>query len=214
MPATAAQPGCKPQLINPAGRSYATDSVIETVCSENHCGLLPLGSRNYWVYLDSFFTNGIFDRVQTDTLRFNRNYLSLADSLIWWQPNLEAGYPELLYTNDSTLFKMEGRFFNTGMEDVRPEFMLFSGDSTRYISSFSDMAAICRSLKVQESVSTPAGIFEGCIFVDKLAPYFRHDQLILKPGVGIVRYTQEKTEMGSRKLLLQQTSTLIGFHIE
>ncbi len=205
---------CVSQTANPAGRSYAADSVIETGASLNFCGLLPLSSKNYWVYLDSAYTDGIFSRVQYDTLRYTPALKSLSDGLVWWESNISAGIPGILYSSDSALFTIEDRIFTSGIKDAKIDFSLFSGDSVRYLASFEDAAAMGRSLKIQTALKTPAGTFNDCVYFEKNARNYRKDQVILKPGLGVLKYIHERAPVGQRVIKLQQVLTLVAFHIE
>lgn len=205
---------CEAQTGNPAGRSYSSDSVIVYACTSKHCGLLPLSTRNYWIYQDSIFADGVFSKVQYDTLRFTNTVQSLADGLVWWQSNIEVGLPDLVYANDSTLFSMADRFFTPNVKDAKKEYGLFPGDSLRYLTSFEDAAAQGRSLKVAGTISTPAGDFDENVYFEKNARNYRKDQVFFKPGIGVLRYVQEKAPLGFRVLKLQQISTLVSYHIE
>jgi hypothetical protein len=64
------------------------------------------------------------------------------------------------------------------------------------------------------SLETAAGNFSGYIYYEKNAPYFRRDQTYLKPGIGVIRYVQEKAVMGYPQVKLTQVSTLVAYHIE
>lgn len=205
---------CKMQTANPAGRSYSADSIIDYTCTSTHCGVLPLNSRNYWVYEDSIFQDGVFMQVRFDTLRFTRTQKSLTDDLVWWESNMTIGLPEKLYANDSAVYKMEDRMFTQGVKDVKKEFGMFAGDSTRYLSGFQDAAAITRSLKNTNTFNSRAGAFSETIYIEKNARNYRRDQVIFKPGIGVLRYVQEKAPMGTRIIKLQQISNLVSFHIE
>ena len=175
---------------------------------------MPLSSRNFWVYEDSVFNDGVYVRVQYDTLRYISTYQSLPDKLIWWESNISIGIPEKLYANDSTLFEMQNRMFTPGIIDVKKDFGLFAGDSVRYLASFEDAAAIGRSVKMQDAVKTPAGTFDDWILFEKNARNYRRDQVYFEPGLGVIKYIQEKAPMGTRDIKLQQISTLVAFHIE
>ena len=140
---------CILQTANPSGRSYTEDSVVTFTCTQKHCGMLPLSSKNYWIYQDSVFNDGVFVKVQLDTLRYTSTLKSLADGLVWWESNMTVGLPERLYTNDSAFFKLENRIFIQGIIDAKKDFSLFSGDSIRYLASFDDAAAVGRSLKIK-----------------------------------------------------------------
>lgn len=205
---------CILQTGNPTGRSYTSAEVESYTCTSSHCGLIPLNRKNYWVYEDSIFDNGVFVRAQKDTLRFTRNWRSMTDGLVWWESNISIGLPDVFYANDSTIFKLEDRMFTNDMLDVRKDYTLYTGDSARYITSFTDNAAICRSLKMNSTLQTAAGNFTDYIYYEKNAPYFRRDQTFFKPGIGVIKYIQEKSIMGSPYVKLQQVSTLVGYHIE
>ena len=205
---------CELQTVNPAGRSYSSDSVVNFTCTSKHCGLIPLSSKNFWIYEDSVFADGVFQKVQYDTLRFVSNKKTLSDGLVWWQSNINIGLPQTLYANDSSFFDLQDRLFTPDVKDVKKEYSLFPGDSLRYLTSFEDAAAIGRSLKVESTISSPAGMFNDCIYFEKHARNYRKDQLTFKPGVGVIRYVVEKARMGERVLLLQQVFTLVKYYIE
>lgn len=213
LPSAVTKP-CEQQTANPTSRSYASDSVVNYNCTNSHCGIFPISSKNYWVYQDSLFNDGVFTKVQYDTLRFLSQKKSLADGLVWWESSISIGLPELLYANDSTFFGLENRMFTQGIMDVKKEFGLFPGDSLRYLTSFEDAAAIGRSLKIENPVVTTAGTFDDCLYFEKNARNYRKDQVFFKPGVGVVRYIQERVPVGTRTLKLQQASNLISVHIE
>ena len=199
---------------NPAGRSYAVDSVVSFNCTDDLCAMLPLNTRNYWIYEDSIFNNGTFVRVQYDTMRFIRNWRSLSDGLVWWETNLNVGLPGKMYVSDSSFYRLENRLFTPGILDAKKDYSLFEGDSLRYLASFDDVAAQGRSVKLDNAISTWAGIFDNIILFEKNARSYRKDQVYFKPGLGVIRYIQEKAPMGSPFLKLQQISTLVGYHIE
>lgn len=205
---------CIQQTGNPSGRSYTAIELEAFTCTSSHCGFLPLNRKNYWIYLDSIYDNGVFVKAQYDTLRFIQNWRSSTDGLVWWESNIEIGLPQVLYANDSTIFKLEDRMFTQDMLDVRKDLTTYNGDSTRYITSFSDNAAICRSLKLTEPITTNAGQFSDLVYFDKNAPFFRRDQIFFKPGIGVIRYVMEKAVMGNPVVKLQQVSTLVRYHIE
>ena len=205
---------CLPQVINPDLRSYSCDSLVAVSYTLKHCGLLPLSRKNYWVYEDSIFDDGVLAKVQFDTLRFTNTYRS-PDGLIWWEPGIFVGLSEKLYVNDSAIFMTEPRLYSTDcMVDVKKEFSLFPGDSLRYLAHFDDYAAAGRSVKLNNVIEVPAGKFGDCILFDKNARSFRRDQVYFKPGLGVLKYIQEKAPMGTPFVKLQQISTLIKFHIE
>lgn len=210
---TTEQP-CIQQNDDPAGRSYSTDSVIAFTCTSSYCGLLPLSAKNYWVYLDSIYQDGVFVKTQLDTLRFSNTWKSLPDGIVWWGTNKSVGLPAVICSNDSAIFLVSDRFFTEGFKDARKEYSLFAGDSAKYLTSFDDAAAAGRSLKINNEVKTPAGQFTECIWFEKNARNYRKDQLYFKPGIGVLKYIQEKAPMGTFIIRMQQISTLVSYHIE
>lgn len=212
--AMAVPPPCIEQRDNPAGRSYDTDSLVDFNCTDRHCGLMPLSRKNYWIYQDSVFNDGVFVRVQYDTLRYTGNLRSLNDNITWWKSNLYIGLPQIMYSNDSSFFGLQPKLYNPDFKDVKRDYYLFPGDSVRYLAGFDDIAAIGRSLKMTGSFQSPAGLFDGYVYFEKNARNYRKDQVFFKPGVGVLRYIQEKAPFGQRVVKLQQVMTLVAFHIE
>ena len=205
---------CELQTANPSGRSYAADSVVAFACTQKHCGILPLSSKNYWIYEDSIFHDGVFIKVQFDTLRYLTTKKSLADGLVWWEGNISVGLPDILYANDSSFFGLTDRLFTPDFKDAKKEFGLFPGDSLRYLTSFEDAAAMGRSLKLETPLETTCGTFNDCFYFEKNARNYRKDQVYFKPGIGVVKYIMEKAPVGQRVIKLQQISNLVSFHIE
>ena len=212
-PITETKP-CELQTANPAGKSYAADSIMDFSCTDNHCGILPLSSNNYWIYEDSVFTDGVFSKLQLDTLRFTTNKKSLPDGLVWWVSNISVGLPDILFANDSSVFGLADRLFIPDFKDVKKEYGLFTGDSLRYLTSFEDAAAMGRSLRLETALITSAGTFDDCYYFEKNARNYRRDQVFFKPGIGVVKYILEKAPVGQPVIKLQQISTLVKFHIE
>jgi hypothetical protein len=212
-PLPTAEP-CIMQTANPAGRSYTNDSVVSYTCTSKHCGFIPLSTKNYWVYQDSVFNDGVFAKVKFDTLRYTTTWKSLSDDLVWWESNISVGLPDKLYANDSALFRIQDRMFIPGIKDARKDFSLFPGDSLRYLASFDDVAASGRSLKLSTVIKCPAGSFDNCLYFEKNARSYRKDQVFFKPGIGVIRYVHEMAQMGSPYVKLQQVSTLVAYHIE
>lgn len=166
------------------------------------------------MYQDSVFNNGVFVRVQFDTLRYNSNLRSLTDGLIWWESNISVGLPATLYANDSAFFTLGDRLFTPGIMDAKKDYSIPAGDSLKYLASFEDVAANGRSIRLQTAVNTAAGSFDNCIYFEKNARFYRKDQVYFKPGLGVLKYIYEKVAAGSPILKLQQVSTLVAFHIE
>jgi hypothetical protein len=210
-PVPAPEP-CILQTQNPAGRVYNDEDVTQVNYLKKCCGIIPLSVYNSWIYEDSVFNDGVFVRVQYDTLRFTKTYQSHPDDLIWWEKNnVEIGLPDMLYANDSSIFLPQYRLFSPEpVMDVKKEYGLFEGDSLRYLTSFEDNAAQGRSVKLTQTISTPAGNFSDCILFEKKAPFSRTDQVIYKAGLGVVKYRSERAGYyGPPVLKVQQVSTLI-----
>lgn len=205
---------CIEQKANPAGRSYATDSLQDYTCKEKHCGIMPLSTKNYWVYEDSVFNDGVFVRVQYDTLRYTNNIRSLSDGLTWWESELFVGLPKILYNSDSSFFGLQPKLHNPALQDVKRDYFLFPGDSVRYLAGFEDMAAAGRSLKMSGSLTVPAGNFTDYIYFEKNARTYRRDQVYLKPGLGVLKFIHEKAPFGQRVTKLQNIMTLVAFYME
>ena len=205
---------CIAQTANPAGTSYTDAQLINTSYYGKQCGLIPLSSKNYWIYEDSVFQDGQFIKVQYDTLRYTASLKSVSDNLLWWKSNIYVGLPETMYVTDSAFYEMSNRLFSTGIKDVKKDYSLFAGDSVKYLASFDDNAALGKSFKLNGDLKTPAGSFSNCIFFEKNAYTYRRDQMHFKPGVGVIKYKHEKSPMGSRTIKLQQIMTLVAYHIE
>lgn len=203
------------QTANPGNSSYPSDSLVSVNYSGKNCGLLPLNKNNYWIYQDSIFNNGVFQEVQFDTLQFEKTYLSLSDDLIWWKSNINVGLPDILYSSDSSIFGIEERMFLQEVTwDASKEYSLFSGETASYLAHFDDNAAQGKSTKLESPIDTPAGVFNDCIQFEKNARSYRKDEIYFKPGIGVIKYSEEKAPVGSPVIKLQQVSTLISFHIE
>ena len=205
---------CAMQSDNPAGRSYSWDSLQQINYTKQHCGLLPLSCENVWIYEDSIFDNGSFLRVQYDTLRYSKTIKSVNDGLIWWEGKSVAGLPDRINSTDSSLFVLENRLFIPGFADAKQSYSLFPGDSVRYLTSFGDVAAQGRSVRIPDVQHTPAGSFSDCILFDKNARNYRREQLVFKPGVGVVKFIYEEAPMGTRVIKMQKISTLISYSIK
>ncbi len=205
---------CEWQTENPAGRTYSTDLVVDYTCNSKHCGMMPLSSKNYWIYEDSIFSDGILQKVQLDTLRYTSNFKTTTDEIVWWKSNISIGIPEVLYVNDSAFFGLETRLFMLNTMEAKKGFSLFPGDSIMYITGFDDAAAIGRSLKIKSPITTPAGTFGDCIYFEKNARNFRKDQVFFKQGIGVLKYIKEAAKMGERIIKPERISTLVGYHFE
>jgi hypothetical protein len=91
---------------------------------------------------------------------------------------------------------------------------MLSTDSTRFLSSFEDIAAQAKILRLNAIISAPAGNFSDCIYFEKYSRNYRKDQVFFKPGIGVIRYVREMAPMGTSLLKMQQVSNLVSIHIE
>lgn len=208
------QEACLIQTENPLGRSYSSDSLIAINSSNKKCGLLSLNTKHYWVYLDSIFTDGIFTKIQYDTLRYIPSLQSRPDGLVWWKSSIYVGLPQLVFATDLALFSLEESLLEQGMKNVKKDFSLFEGDSMQYLTSFDDAAAMGRSIKLKNPYKVIAGSFKECIYVEKNARNYRRDQFYFKPEFGVVKYIQEMAPPGEGILKIQKILTLVSFHID
>jgi len=205
---------CLPQTDNPAGRTYLSENVIAATDTKKTCGIIPLSSKNYWVYQDSIFANGDFVSVKMDTLRYAKAWQTTTDNLIWWEGNLDVGIPRILYVNDSALFTIENQLLNPTVKQARKDYALFTGDSSNYISGFDDLGAFVRAIRVQSPLLTEGAKYSESIYFEKKSPNYRRDQVYFKTGIGVLKYITELVPMGERYFKLQRISTLVSFHVE
>src|SRR3569832_696107 len=101
---TLQETGCTQNTAIPFG-VYVPASHTPINYNTNHCGYMPLGKKNYWIYLDSFFSAGTFVRTVIDTVRFTIT-TQTPDGTIWWSRVLSinsggVGLPDYLYSTDS-----------------------------------------------------------------------------------------------------------------
>ena len=154
-----------PTKIPPRGIIYA--NFLEVTYQQSHCGYLPLGKKNYWVYLDSAFdyNTGQFLNTYIDTLRFVKTYRG-TDSIVWWYPDLYSlnfppynkGFPDFVYSTDTVLYTIS----NGGGPGGAPTAKWFSTFYTDSIHSFQlwdDTGGYLESLgyKVYSTITVPAG---------------------------------------------------------
>lgn len=194
-------------------QSYLANDFSSINYTSKHCGLIPLSSKHYWIYLDSIFDNGSFVSTKYDTLRFVKTYQTQPDGLIWWEANKYVGLPTKCYANDSSIFGLDFRLFTSNtILDSRKEIYMFGQDSLRYLTSFGDEAAIGRALHTD--LQTNVANFTNCLFFEKYARMYRRDQVYVQPGLGVVKYIHEEAPQGSLEIQIQQISTLVSFNIQ
>lgn len=196
------------------GRSYNQDSVVNFICTQSFCGLIPLNRNNYWVYEDSIFVDGVFSKVQLDTLQFS-SITSVQDGLVWWKGSMNVGLPETIFANDSSIFNLTQRLFTPGYMDVKKEFGMFPGDSIRFLTNFDDYAAQGRGVKLYSEFQVESVGYSNVVYFEKNARNYRRDQIYLQPGLGVIKYIHEKANTGyPRVVKLQKISTLVSYHIQ
>ena len=81
-------------------------------------------------------------------------------------------------------------------------------------TSFEDIAAMGRSVKMENVIQTTVAHFDNCILFEKNARNYRRDQVYFKPELGVIKYIMEKAAQGTSQIKLQQISTLVSFHFE
>jgi hypothetical protein len=205
---------CLTQTGNPDHLSYSGSDILSVRYSAKHCGLLPLSTKNYWIYLDSVYADGEFLKTEMDTLQFSQTFQTQSDGLIWWKASKEMGLPATCYSNDSAIFGLNERLFSSSpVFDVKKEIYFAAVDSIRFLTSFNDEAAIGTEKK-NSSIATSLGTFSDCIFVEKFAPTYRRDQSYFEPGIGIIKYVFQKAAAGDYIIKTQRISTLVKYHID
>jgi len=204
---------CLQQTANPDKRSYSATDFTQTEYNNKHCGLLPLSKNHLWIYQDSIFENGLFARIEMDTLQFTTTWQTQPDGITWFKANKEVGLPLFCYSNDSAIFSIEQRLFSSPqIMDAKKQIFISHIDSIRYLSAFIDEAAIATQ-KMNSPISTALGNFNDCIFLEKLAPGYRKDQVYLKPGIGVVKYIYQEAPFSSPGIEMQRISTLVNYII-
>ena len=170
---------------------------------------MPLGRKNYWVYLDSLYDdNGQFTMTRIDTLRFTQTHRS-PDSLIWWSPNKWKGFLHYNYSTDSVLYTLGSRW---GFGLQLPWAYPISQDSLETDCPYSDHSTFCKAWKIPGTVSVPAGNFTQCIRFLKKWFIGQDIDFDFKPGVGVLKFRFYVITGNQRTYL--QTSTLLSYHIE
>jgi hypothetical protein len=218
-----------PTRIPPPLYDYSITPISEIQYNQSHCGFLPLGKNNYWVFYDSIFdfNNGQFLYEALDTLRFKKTY-TFNDSIIWWGPpsftgpfnvnNSYKGYFQNIYSTDSNLYTLAEP---NGARAVIKWAYPASSDTVSGFFNWSDVPGIFQgvAIRLTSPVIVPAGTFTDCIlFIKKGIPY-DHLQLYnyYKPGLGIVKSIVRKTTFPSSIYSpghILSISTLRRYHIE
>ncbi|HNU87481.1 MAG TPA: hypothetical protein PKJ94_04300 [Ferruginibacter sp.] len=189
----------------------------EVQYQQSHCGYLPLGKNNYWVFLDSMFDyqTGQFQYSVIDTLRFTKT-LQTYDSIIWWVPEFSnyttdyKGYYDRMYSTDSTLYTLsEGAF---GYKQTVIWGRILVTDSVYSRPRWSDAGMFeCTDLKLHSPVVVPAGTFTDCSLFVKVWNRRSWQYVYIKPGIGVLRSISKWDPSGN---FIARTSTLLSYHIE
>ena len=202
---------CVQSSQTPSG--YQSSDFVEVNYNQNHCGYLPLGKKNYWIYLDSSFSaSGQFQNSFLDTVRFTKTFRT-PDGIIWWSTDGPqsvvslAGYPKYNYSTDSIVYGTT--IYHVGMAGCKWFYSIGNSSLQSENISYSDLSSPCYAQRITTSVQVPAGSFSDCTFFNKKLVYGTGIELStwFKPGVGVLR-----TDMflGSRV----STAWLISYHIE
>lgn len=181
---------CIEQTANPLATSYDTSDVLSINYSGSHCGMMPLSSKNYWVYQDSLFDgDGNSKLTRLDTLRYNKT-LQTPDHLIWWEGNKDVGLPLKIYSSHYAIYGLQKGMFLADSFYIKREFYEAASD-TSYLASFGDIVAFGKILNKSEALITEIGTFSDYILYEKYAPGYRRDRVYFVPGFGVVKYTSE-----------------------
>jgi hypothetical protein len=145
-----------------------------------------------WIYRDSLFdTQGNFERISYDTVRFEKQLQSTADNNIWWKVNSSRpkGICKYAFTTDSTLYALDRPFFGSNLTLKAYEWLqVLTADSVRRGNLLSDMAYIEITKKLKNiSVAVPQGTYTDCVETIKYLGN-NNDQIIFKPQVGVLKY--------------------------
>jgi hypothetical protein len=187
---------------------------VNTDYNKNHCGYLPLGKKNYWVYVDSVFNATGFQYAKIDTVRFDVTSIT-SDSTIWWSQSTPTSvmYPRYLYSMDSTTYVLAGAW---GYNATK-WFYSIPLDSTNEDCRSTDVSSFCIAKKMTSPVIVPAGSFTNCMYYEKLGFHGNgiNSAIWFKPGIGGLRsVTYLGSTWGILTGQLLRTSTLIGYFIE
>ncbi len=189
---------------------YPSDGLSETYYNNTHCGFMPLGKKNYWVYLDSLFdSNGGFTGTKYDTLKFTKTYYS-TDSIVWWEPNVFKGFFRFNYSTDSILYTLGDRWGNRLLVEWAKPLIT---DSTNDECIYTDHATLCKAWKINEPVNVPAGSFNQCFHYRKLWFLGNDFDFYFKPGVGVLKFWYYSKYPDGR-MKPATISTLVNFHLE
>lgn len=183
---------------------------------QSHCGYLPLGKNNYWVYRDSLFDyqTGQFQSTLIDTLRFKKTYQS-EDSIIWWEPSasiLYKGYFDKVYSVDTTVYIMAPGSF--GYRWPIPVFFPTGTDSAAKMYRWDDVFfTYTIGKKISINITVPAGSFSNCFLfttASDFQPSPPGSYRYVVPGVGIIKFKAINLQTG----YTTYTSELLSYHIE
>lgn len=198
-------------------RAY-TSGFTEITYQQSHCGYLPLGKKNYWVFQDSVFDSntGAFLSTFIDTLRFERTF-RFSDSIVWWMPKITffpgyfKGYYNLMYSTDTVLYTL-GDGGPGSLPSAKWCFPLHT-DSIHLYPHWSDAGGYeVVGYKLYSPVTVPAGSFNDCsLFIHRWNSTTGGWYIYFKPQVGILKFIVRRGPGGS---IISHTSTLLSYHIE
>ena len=206
---------CIEQTVNPLANSYDTNDVISVNYAGSHCGMMPLSSKNYWIYQDSIFdNNGFFKTTKIDTLRYTKT-LQTPDKLIWWEGSKDVGLPAKIYSSTDAIYGLQKGMFMADSMYSKREFYDADAD-TSFFAGFADIVAFGKIIHKSEVLQTEAESFSEYILYEKYAPGYRRDRVYFVPGFGVIKYTSEYYKApgppSNMKMLIK--SSLVSNHSE
>lgn len=215
-----------PALLISAGlQQVSYDSAI--------CGFMPMHKDAYWIYTDSFFNNdGSLSSISQDTLRVKGISKSpLSPSLFWTMGSRNRkGMNGMFYTTDSLLYSIQTAFTSpaylqgntwagyraAGYPRPRPIIADPRYTDTLFtMNAVSDMAYMEKVFTYNEIITVPSGSYKDCIGVHKFLYTPFSDQLIFKPGLGMVKYISYYDGSGAMFSYgaVKQVSVLTSYHL-
>ncbi|MFT5819624.1 MAG: hypothetical protein ACI8ZM_000849 [Crocinitomix sp.] len=170
-------------------------------------GLIPMSFNNYWVYADTVWAaDSTIVSTSIDTT-FSGN-LRKTGSDLWWY--LDGPSPiRNLNLSDNKIHALNSDL--TGCLYKSMSFYEATADTIFDSSSSGDVAIPRKVYKSGGIINTPAGDFDNCTVFAHTNFYGEatsFNYIILKPGVGFVKYASEDYNGGYKEY------TLIAYHIE
>lgn len=172
--------------------------------SKKQDGLIPMSFYNYWVYADTIWsTDGTLLSTTIDTVKIT--YLRKTEGDLWW--SIEGRFPARnIHLNDNKVYSLQ-----SGITGCKYQSLLYyeaTADTTFDSGGNGDIAIPRKVYKSGSVINTPAGDFEDCTVYAYGYDFASADYVILKPGIGIVKFSYGDYNGGYSE------RTLIEYHIE